>query len=360
VSLDPTPSPVDPDAALWALAEGTAGLTGHAFLNATVERLATLLDVAFVSIARAEAWPATKTTVLACWYEGRLRGSFPYDLADTPCAVTLTGRVHFVPNNLLDLYPLARESRAESYLGIPLRDTDGSILGHMAVFDTRPMSACDRRLAVIRIFAMRAEAELRRLTLERQLLKLATTDTLTGVANRRWFLDKAAREVERAHRYALPLSLLALDLDRFKAINDTHGHATGDDVLRAVTACTQRLLRQTDVFGRLGGEEFAILLPHTDADGAIATADRIHAAVRMLCIPVRGTALRITTSIGAAVLDPHDIGVEQLLHRADEALYEAKRAGRNRTILADAPVRPAARPGPVTPAAMGVSALPRA
>lgn len=183
----------------------------------------------------------------------------------------------------------------------------------------------------------------RRREMEDVLRQLATRDSLTGACNRRQFLELAAREVDRAGRYVRPVSLLMLDIDRFKRINDTHGHPAGDEVLRALVACAGRSLRRTDVLGRVGGEEFAVLLPETEAPDALRIAERIRADVEGLAVPYEGKELRLTVSIGHAQTRGGR-SLEELLKLADDALYEAKRTGRNRVVAAPAENDPAPPP----------------
>lgn len=161
------------------------------------------------------------------------------------------------------------------------------------------------------------------------LSQLATTDSLTGLSNRRYFLESCAEEMLRARRYRQPLAFFELDLDFFKRINDAYGHAAGDAVLKALARVGQACLRDVDHFGRLGGEEFGMLLPNTDAVGALHLAERIVAAVAACEVPVGGLILRFTTSIGVTALGADDLGFEEVYARADKALYEAKAAGRN-------------------------------
>jgi diguanylate cyclase (GGDEF)-like protein/PAS domain S-box-containing protein len=171
--------------------------------------------------------------------------------------------------------------------------------------------------------------------LERKLEQEAHTDALTGCANRRHFLELARHELARAHRHAEDVSLLMLDLDEFKAINDLHGHAVGDRVLQELVQVCQAILRSEDTIGRLGGEEFAILLPETGSGMAREVAERLCSAVAAVEVPLDGgPALRFTTSIGVATLTPEDFSVSAILGRADQALYEAKRTGRNRVVAA--------------------------
>ncbi len=178
----------------------------------------------------------------------------------------------------------------------------------------------------------RLEVDLKKAQVE--LERLATTDFLTGIANNRSFFETGEREIQRARRYGRPLAVLMLDLDRFKRVNDTYGHAVGDRVLVAVAATCKHFLRDIDVFGRLGGEEFGMLLPETNLTGGRATAERLRQTIAETDIDAGETTLRITISIGVSVLSPEDDRVESALKRADDALYEAKRSGRNRVVTA--------------------------
>lgn len=150
--------------------------------------------------------------------------------------------------------------------------------------------------------------------------RLARTDPLTGVANFRWFEEEAKREMYSSRRYGGPLSLAYLDLDDFKQVNDHHGHAAGDEVLRAVADALRTHLRPTDLVARLGGDEFAVLLPHTDRAGAVDALDRVHQDL----FTERG----IGFSVGIIELDQAVGSIDDLLSRADELMYAAKEAKR--------------------------------
>jgi diguanylate cyclase (GGDEF)-like protein/PAS domain S-box-containing protein len=166
---------------------------------------------------------------------------------------------------------------------------------------------------------------------EQELKRLATTDHLTGLANRRHFLGGMELELERFKRYAKPTALLMLDLDHFKQVNDTYGHATGDAVLKHFASITLTVLRRTDLVGRLGGEEFAALLPDTDLDGALHLAERLRWALACLPLPLEeGRKVALTVSIGVTPFFAADSEVNVILIRADQALYRAKQTGRNR------------------------------
>ncbi|MEW5773879.1 MAG: transporter substrate-binding domain-containing protein [Thermodesulfobacteriota bacterium] len=167
--------------------------------------------------------------------------------------------------------------------------------------------------------------------LEADLVRLATLDELTRLPNRRHFLEQARREVERSRRYGSALSLLMVDVDHFKVVNDTHGHAGGDAALRALAETGRRLLRDADLMGRLGGEEFSLLLPETDLTQAVVVAERLRSAVQAMQVPLPGGgAAEVTVSVGVAALGPGGENMEELMRRADNALYAAKDRGRNR------------------------------
>jgi diguanylate cyclase (GGDEF)-like protein len=167
-----------------------------------------------------------------------------------------------------------------------------------------------------------------------QLEKLVLTDTLTGLATRRHFIATAEREIAASRRAGGELSLLVMDVDHFKQVNDRNGHAVGDAVLVQLGATLRSVLRQADLAGRLGGEEFAVLLPHTGVKGAQEIAERLRTAV--VVAPARladGTAMPFTVSVGVATLDPSDESLAALMDRADQAMYQAKREGRNRVCV---------------------------
>lgn len=163
--------------------------------------------------------------------------------------------------------------------------------------------------------------------LESKLRDLADTDSLTGVANRRAFMDSAALEILRTERTGQPVSICYLDIDHFKRVNDRHGHATGDEVLKHVSAAIAEELRAIDLLARIGGEEFAVLLPSTDIEGAMALAERVRAHVGRVRLP--DLELSVTVSLGVAQRMSEE-SLDQLLARADRALYRAKQSGRNR------------------------------
>ncbi|GGF17870.1 hypothetical protein GCM10011611_24670 [Aliidongia dinghuensis] len=168
--------------------------------------------------------------------------------------------------------------------------------------------------------------------LNADLERLAMIDPLTGVANRRYFYQRAAIEIVAAHRRRCSLACLMLDIDFFKAVNDRYGHAAGDLVLKQVAQVVLTGIRPYDLLGRLGGEEFAVLLLDAGPATAAAIGERLRAAVAGATTPIDGTPLSVTISIGVGCLGTDDVAVDPLLDRADRALYEAKRRGRNQVV----------------------------
>lgn len=166
----------------------------------------------------------------------------------------------------------------------------------------------------------------RRKQAEQEIYQLATTDSLTGIANRRAFSAVLAKELERARRYGVPLALVMYDLDHFKHVNDTHGHDVGDEVLQAVTGLVRENIRAHDVLARWGGEEFMLLMPQTDAPAAGRAAEKLRLAIAAHVFDKVG---KLTVSFGVAAFEPRD-DQASLLKRADDALYRAKAQGRNR------------------------------
>ncbi|HEU4411607.1 MAG TPA: diguanylate cyclase [Polyangiaceae bacterium] len=178
-----------------------------------------------------------------------------------------------------------------------------------------------------------------------RLEALSNTDPLTGLANRRCLERRLADEVARARRHGIPLTAVALDIDHFKSVNDQHGHDMGDIVLRNVARAMADGLRSNDLAARPGGEEFLLLLPHTDLIGGLAMAERVRARLERLTHVGPNAALRVTASFGVACTAPSGAEPtgEELLARADQALYDAKRSGRNRVIAWSAPGDEAAK-----------------
>jgi diguanylate cyclase (GGDEF)-like protein len=172
--------------------------------------------------------------------------------------------------------------------------------------------------------------------MERELHDLATTDALTGLANRRHFVARLEHELARVHRLVNPpVSVLMIDLDHFKRVNDRYGHPVGDALLKHCATVVGDCARKMDLIGRMGGEEFAILLPGTDLDSACSFAERLCTTLANTPLQHDGLTITVTASIGVAEMSVVDAGTSDVLKRADAALYRAKEGGRNRVARQD-------------------------
>jgi diguanylate cyclase (GGDEF)-like protein len=198
----------------------------------------------------------------------------------------------------------------------------------------RPFTDDEREL--LQSLAAQASLALENVDLHFQVRRQAVTDELTGLTNHGRFQELLGAEAEQVRRYHHPLGLIMLDIDDFKAINDTYGHLQGDLVLKAVAHVVRDNSREADTPARYGGEEMALILPHTDLDGAYAIAERVRAAIETLRIPRIDGAGGLLTTASVGVAATRDGTREALISDADAALYEAKRQGKNRTVRAPA------------------------
>ena len=211
---------------------------------------------------------------------------------------------------------------------IMLRD---KLLGVIVLADTRPernFSSSD--LQLLRLFSDQIAISLENARLFQEVQTLATIDELTGILNRRRMFELGKIEFEKARRYSIPLSAIMIDIDHFKKINDTFGHITGDQVMRILARRCQQIIRGTDVFGRYGGEEFTILLPHTDKANTLLLAERLRTHIAHTPFQTERGEISITISLGVATLTEDIIDLASLIDRADTALLVAKNLGRNR------------------------------
>jgi diguanylate cyclase (GGDEF)-like protein len=179
------------------------------------------------------------------------------------------------------------------------------------------------------IVRFRVTNVLRLRQINRELEHLAATDPLTGANNRRQFMQVTQNELLRSRRYEHPLTILMIDIDHFKSINDEYGHGTGDEALKMAVGIFQHALRAEDTLGRIGGEEFAAVLPETDIRNAVVLAERLREAISKEELDTPDGKLSFTVSIGASEINADDEDVQEILKRADELLYKAKESGRN-------------------------------
>lgn len=249
-----------------------------------------------------------------------IRGTEPFVISNA----LLDAR--FVNNPLVTGAPHIR-----SYAGIPLMTPDGYNIGSLCAMDDTPRQFSVAEISILKNFAKLVVDEL-------ELRQVLSTDQLTGTMARAAWFDVAANEVTRASRYHRPLCLLVLDIDHFKLVNDQLGHTAGDAVLRQVAQVVQRQLRQSDVLGRFGGEEFVVLLPETVLEDAAFLAERVRKAVTQASYPGHEAVL-CTISIGVAELSPSEQMIGPLFERADNAVLRAKTSGRNRVEVSIADTR---------------------
>ena len=226
---------------------------------------------------------------------------------DSPLAVTdATQDARFRDNP-----HVTGEAHIRAYLGVPIRTPDGFNIGTLCAFSRTPQEFSSEQQAIVAELAKVAMNEL-------ELRQLATSDGLTGIMTRRAFREDGARMLSHARRHRSGVSAVTLDIDHFKQINDTYGHAAGDQVLKAVSKAVAGQLRQSDLFGRVGGEEFAIILPDTDIAGALEAAEKLRATIRGLKFPGSHPPMGITASFGVAPFDPGE-------RRSPEPLGQGRR-----------------------------------
>lgn len=235
---------------------------------------------------------------------------------------------------------LMTENGMHMYAGTSLSTKDGFHIGTLCVLDRQPRSLNDHQRELLSGLARQVMALLDLRAHEQKLMEalareqyLASVDMLTGLLNRRVLFERFDAEIDRSRRYGTPLSMALIDLDHFKMINDTFGHAAGDAVLSSVGEIIKTSIRSSDIAGRYGGEELCIVLPQTTAEGAHALAESLRKQIEEYIISVDGKTIAVTASIGVTTMQTNCKGALQILNAADEALYQAKHAGRNKTVL---------------------------
>lgn len=217
-----------------------------------------------------------------------------------------------------------------SYMGLPLTWPDGEAFGVICVMDNEENRYAARSERLLEQFQEIINLHLVLLFQQHELREKTKIDALTGACTRRDFFESGSAELKRARRYGIPLSVLLLDFDHFKEVNDRYGHACGDAVLRVLTRRIMDSLRSSDKYYRFGGEEFVVLLPHSELDDAHLVAERIRVLVEAKAVEFRDLEIPVTVSIGLARLEGAGETLDELVAKADKALYMAKENGRNR------------------------------
>jgi diguanylate cyclase (GGDEF)-like protein len=219
-----------------------------------------------------------------------------------------------------------------SALVVPI-SARGTVVGVLAVYSEKKDKFTDENEALLAMIGNQVSVAVLNAQLYQKTLELAQHDGLTGLSNRRYLMERLNQEMDRAERYQTSLSVIMLDLDKFKSFNDTYGHVKGDELLKAFSAMVKKAVRSTDIPGRYGGEEFFVVLPNTSVKGALVIAERIRASMEALRIPLEDGQPPVgrTASIGVAEFSAGDT-IEKLFSHADAALYQAKEGGRNRVM----------------------------
>ncbi len=225
--------------------------------------------------------------------------------------------------------PLGRPTR--SYVGVPLI-VDDRLVGVLSMQSYQPEAYTPEQIRLLETIATQAAIAVEKARLFEQMRQLAITDSLTGLHTRRHFFSLANKEIERTSRFKRPLTAIMLDIDFFKQINDTYGHSAGDQVLQSLARQCLQSVRSIDIVGRYGGEEFVIILPETDLEAGRVVAERLREAVEALEILTPRGSIRLTISLGVAIMQANQTSLEELLDNADQALLHAKRSGRNRVV----------------------------
>ncbi|MDP3786214.1 MAG: GGDEF domain-containing protein [Candidatus Omnitrophota bacterium] len=227
-----------------------------------------------------------------------------------------------------EAHPLKKylNERGESFVALPLL-SEGIPIGIFTISGLK-----EEQLENLSILTEQLALEVKKINLYEKVQELAITDGLTGIYVRRHFLERLNEEMPRARRHKLELSMLMIDLDHFKQCNDTYGHLVGDIVLRDIAKIMKEHIRQVDLLGRYGGEEFVIALPDTDKNSAASVAGRIRQSVERYKFKAYDETITMTISVGVATYPEDGDDVGALIDRADQALYKAKAEGRNRVI----------------------------
>lgn len=309
----------------YDLGEGSAG----DMFGAITALVQTVLGVPMAAVSLLDRNPPSfKSTLIAV--DGAPA------INETLNAIALRGhRPLIVPDTMLDPRfsddpQVIGNTQIRSYLGVPLISGEGVSFGTIWISDTVPRHFDDKEVGLLQDFA--------RLVVEQlELREVAGCDPLTGALTRRGFYNAVEKDFSRAQRYERSASLLFFDIDHFRRINESFGTGIGDDALRAVAARCGDVCRQSDVFGRIGGQEFALLLPETCGEDALQFAERIRAIIGRMTFRAGITGFSLTASFGVAALSPAISTAAQWFGETDIALYEAKRLGRNRCVLATRP-----------------------
>lgn len=267
-----------------------------------------------------------------------------FEIDKTPNLYTMLTTMQPLVIPDVDLYPgwnrKVTGNPVRSWIGVPVM-AHGRVIAFFSLDKLEPGFYNDEHARKLSLFASHAALALENARLFQEIQRLAVLDGLTGLYNRRYFFERACAEFERACRYHHPISMIMMDLDHFKLVNDSYGHQAGDMVLQQVSKLTRQALRQSDLAGRYGGEEFIFLLPETGLNVAVQIAERLRQLIANASIAYNGKLILVHASFGVSGGQadtcnlPPQRAVEEILSACDEALYQSKQAGRNKVSFQD-------------------------
>lgn len=319
--------------ALTNLATTFAPLSGQDFYQAVSQYLVEKLNVDYVFVA-ALTCDARRAEVLAGWADGKPIQPFGYSLEGTPCADVYDAHRMIRAQGIQQAYPddaLLAELGAEAYIGSVLLDKRQQPVGLLVALSRQPMHNAHSADTLMQLYVDRVSAEMQRSEVEQQLAQMAHFDPLTSLPNRTLLADRLKHAMAQALRHEQMLAILFIDLDGFKAVNDSHSHAVGDQLLVSIAARMKQVMRDEDTLARLGGDEFVAVLQHLH--GPNDSVKFLNRLLTVISEPVLLDDLEfsISASIGV-VFYPQQEGLDadQLLRQADQAMYQAKQAGKNR------------------------------
>lgn len=324
--------------ALYALASSISYAKGKTdMLRDTMRHLAQAYACKYAFYAVYADERKETMRILALWDGKTLKSDGLYSLENTPCLDVLSGKVQIVEQGLQERCPqnqLLCEWGVESYFGAPLKDGGNNIIGVVAIMDTKPLFLPEWSRTIMRVFADRISGELERRNAEENIYELAHYDVLTKLPNRLLFHDRLEQAVAHAARNGQHVALLFLDLDRFKHVNDSIGHAGGDVLLNEVAARLKSCVRGSDTVARTGGDEFIVLLSDFSSEKQLlhATSELSEKLVKIIAEPfyIDSMEFYVSVSIGITVYPQDGTNIDYLVRNADIAMYHAKEKGRNR------------------------------
>jgi len=320
------------DQAFRSIVEGTSAQTGNEFFQSLVRHLASALPARCAMVSEILEGHDSKCRIIARWNGEQFVSDHQYEVTHTPYEDLLGGRVSFYSDGVQEAFPneiFLREIGAKSYAGVPFFDSSSNVMGHLVVFDRRPMLDKERTISILRVFASRAGAELERQRAEETIRNMAYHDFLTGLPNRVLLIDRLTLALAHAHRVKKRLAVMFLDFDDFKLVNDNYGHGIGDLFLREMGQKLKSAIREEDTLARLGGDEFILVLPELiDRQNAVTLAEKL---IKLGREPLNldGKEVKSSFSIGISLYPDDGDDYETLLDKADSALYKAKRKGRD-------------------------------